>query len=1104
MISVTTVDKERIVSVHCKLSDGTVERGTGYLVTPDRLVTAWHCTVPRGPSKGQTVDALEIVRFTGGATARARVRARSRRLDLALLTVDTGGEPGWPGSLSEIEYGRIDPSRTPEIEECALLGFPSWNADFREGRLGTIDIADIRGSIRPVEGCVTGEFVLRDHNLSSVQNHQGREDSSSPWSGLSGAMVFYGDLAIGIVVEHSELQGAASLRLRAFYPSIELGKSSGLKKDYEKFWKNFNLPHLKDATIARQVPLVGVKNRAKSSFKQDLDMQINQLGGPDEWVKSAIFDAWENWLSAPSWCSQIEKRLKTLELDSEFLPRAEAAATDRVTYPTILREVRKVRKGRLLERSTNADKSSGEEAAQALAWLAEQEQNPRYGRCFSITGRWGSGKSRVLVEISERFRSAGRGYVLFPKFGAQEVASSVCASVNSRFNTEIVSVDELIDFVETYLRDDLLVVIDDLNTLSRNNSEFLPALRGLIESLTRSTRIRWLIAAQSGDLDAVLSSSNGEFWVEYATLDKSIDNALPEISGWQDLDHANAVGEVGFKIMERHAPLQGREEREVITRERRRFSAEYMTLAQPGVGWLRAQQLLDGSARPGLYADLNEANYVNVAWRKRLENEASLESPLPVIEKVAAGIGRFCAFAKSWPMPESSLVGWLTRRTHSTRSEVVTSISDLVRVGLLERQSGSHFGDEGMLLLKEDSFWGLRLAQAFTRSLEDDASCRNLIEVVEKWLRQAAPSEALTWSTLQFVAAGVSSSIDDPELYGKFARHWLRSSLPYGAILQGALAGNSAVHDHVFPALRRKNLDTNYDRYTLRDRFALLRFVGACCSEVKAAPRFGRLQAHYSGIGEDGLSTYARFVLGEVLSDEYLLPPADLVSVLHSLVGSEEAGIASTAASGAESAGYRGHGNDLTKLIDDIITFMGSKGSGPLADSIKRADNLALLRVSRDDYVHSATFWEELIDFAAERAVRERGIDAMSFLASRGWYGLSGVWSAEVVERSLIGSVTRALGRAYRAGDREYRASYVKLVERMTFGKVPPLTARQCRREAVYLIRHSEVTRGRRGVVVDSVFNEMIRSLASNAYARRTKHLRALCARNDIGYPDSL
>ncbi|MDX2358787.1 P-loop NTPase fold protein [Dietzia sp. PP-33] len=815
-----------------------------------------------------------------------------------------------------------------------------------------------------------------------------------------------------------------------------------------------------------------------------------------------ILEAWQNWLIAPSWCSQLKKHLAVLGVADKIWPRA---AGKKMTYQTILRKVNDLLAGeQLLDRIKGADEPEAAAIRKSLAWVTEQQQSPRFGKCFAVTGRWGSGKSRVLAELSREVSNSQQGYTVFPNFGADTAAFSVCAAAEARFNTQFANIDDLIDFVETFLRSNLFIVFDDVNVASRQNSEFLAEFRELLDSLTRSTRIRWIMAANSADLDSIIHSTNGEFWVEYSSLDENSDEALLDISGWLDLDHANVVGQVGFTIMENGAGGKGCEERAIITQERLKFPAEYATLAQPVVGWLRAQQLVDGSAKPGLYAELNLASFVNIAWQKRLQSAADRSSPQRVIESVAVEIGQYCASAASWPVPEAQLLNSLAARMSRSQSEVANAATDLVRMGVLGRQTSGVFGDNGMLILTEDSFWGLRLADAFIGKMRDGSTSTEMLQAIDRWLSRDDHSEALTWSTLQFVSAGVVELIDGSCAYEGFAKSWMRSGLPAGALLQGALAGPSVVHGYVFPALGRKFFGRELENRTLRDRFALLRFIGAAYAEVNAATRFGRLQAHYPGIGRDGLSTYACFVVENVFRDQTLLPKSGLVGTFHSLVGSEMAGIASVAASAAELQGYRVHHYNLSELIRDIVAFLGSRNSVPLAESISRVESGQDFRVSREDYTHSASFWEELIDRAAERTVYEHGVGAVSFLADQGWYGVQALGEAKAVERSLVGSVTRALGRWYREGDRNDRDSYVKLVNQMCKSRKLPLKPRLCRREAVYLIRHSEVTRGRSNIVVDSNFYPALRTLAFDRDARRGTHLQDLCASNGIFYPEEL
>jgi len=946
---------------------------------------------------------------------------------------------------------------------------------------------------------------MRDHDLLGV-----RGAGRPAWSGLSGAVVFYGDLAIGVISHHIWYQGPTALRLRAIYPQIPSNVSTEVMRAYQAFWQDSGLPSLEDSPIGWNVFLDGTRERARASSRIELDAKLNSLGGPSRWVEPPILETWNNWLHCPTWCEEMRVRLELLgvagEVWSDTPPKT-------MTYETVLRKTREaLRDERFDQASEDSQEPVSLAMAEALSWVMGQLKRPRYGKCFAITGRWGSGKSRILAELSQRFDASQRGHLLFPALGVGTVEESICRSASEKFDYRFAGFDELMDFVEVSLRDDLLIVIDDVNLVSRKFDEFLDGLRNAIDNATRSKRIKWLMAANSADLDAVLHSSYGEFWLRYTCSIGSDSESLSFISGWLELDQANVAGQVGFRIMEESAPEKGREERAIITRKRQEFAAEYMTLAQPVVGWLRAQQLTDESVKPGLYSDLNEANFVDISWRKRLENSANVESPRQRVESVAAAIGQVCATSDHWPVQEMELLNLLTDKTARSRLEVATALADLIRIGLLVRQASVTFGEDGMLTLGEDSFWGLRLAEALISNREgNDKSFLDIIQQIQRWLSRNNHNEVLVWSALQFVSARVADMVSDPgiyvlynpEDYRAFAKAWIREGLPSGAMLQGALAGPSSVHASVFPALGRDCLGKHAENLTVRDRFALMRFLGAAYAEKNAATRFGRLQVHYHSVGVDGLGAYARYVVESVLRDKSMLSKGSLVATLHSLVGSEGAEIAPDAAAAIEMRGYELHENTLSELIKDIVTFLEEKESVPLTESLNRIGKSTDRRALREEYSEKGTFVEHLIDRAAARAVLEHGVDAISFLEAQGWYRVTTVVNASAVRRFLVGSVTRALGRWYREGDRRDRDSYLGLVRQMASGGRSPLNSGESRREAVYLIRHSEVTRGRDDLVVDTEFHPIIRSLAWSPDARSAGHLKAMCIANNIRYPEN-
>lgn len=205
------IPSDRVVAVVATLANGRRQVGSGYLVTDHLVLTAWHCTVDEKTS--QPATSLQVSSRRGGPGAAAALSAEAAELDVAVLAVK---EPTWlvPVGSEPPRFGRVDRSRSRELLDCQAVGFPLWQLDPEDqGR----NAAELHGTIRVTEDSEAGLLVMRDTDLSDVaipgtvaaEDQVGR----SPWGGLSGALVFYQGLALGVIIQQRPWQGASAMMI---------------------------------------------------------------------------------------------------------------------------------------------------------------------------------------------------------------------------------------------------------------------------------------------------------------------------------------------------------------------------------------------------------------------------------------------------------------------------------------------------------------------------------------------------------------------------------------------------------------------------------------------------------------------------------------------------------------------------------------------------------------------------------------------------------------------------------------------------------------------------------------------------------------------------
>ncbi|MFB7248999.1 hypothetical protein CW362_40900 [Streptomyces populi] len=181
---------------------GTWLAGSGFLVRPDYVLTTAH----------NVGNGAVTIRTTGGTEHQASLvyDGRSDALDLAILRVrDVIDAPGAVG------FAQVNRTVPVVIDHCWAVGFPRFMQ--RRSALGhrLRDTVQVTGVIAPVSGVVSGLLRLQVTDTPSGV-HEG-----SQWQGMSGAVVFasdrhYGDLAVGIVVEHGLDEGPSALTVLPF------------------------------------------------------------------------------------------------------------------------------------------------------------------------------------------------------------------------------------------------------------------------------------------------------------------------------------------------------------------------------------------------------------------------------------------------------------------------------------------------------------------------------------------------------------------------------------------------------------------------------------------------------------------------------------------------------------------------------------------------------------------------------------------------------------------------------------------------------------------------------------------------------------------------
>jgi tetratricopeptide (TPR) repeat protein len=175
--------------------------GSGFIVGDALVLTAAHNV---GPGE-LLVRAGDVER-----PAVVRLRGDESLADLALLQLTSPLAEGVPQRAWM--FGEVDASTPAVVEECWAVGFPRFKERIAApGKQGTPQ-RPVRSSAHVTGRIPAGEYLGR--RLLSLQVDHAPlplAGNESQWEGMSGAVVFAGDVVAGVVSEHHRPEGSSSL-----------------------------------------------------------------------------------------------------------------------------------------------------------------------------------------------------------------------------------------------------------------------------------------------------------------------------------------------------------------------------------------------------------------------------------------------------------------------------------------------------------------------------------------------------------------------------------------------------------------------------------------------------------------------------------------------------------------------------------------------------------------------------------------------------------------------------------------------------------------------------------------------------------------------------
>ncbi|APE36263.1 hypothetical protein BOX37_22660 [Nocardia mangyaensis] len=252
------------------------QAGSGYLIAPRLVLSSAHVT-------GGVGAAVRVFRPGASGVYAARVLwcgTPGGRDDAALVEVT---DPQWvPPAMRPVVWGRTV-THQPGIA-CRSWGVP----DFAQHEGGATELAQPTGRINPGAGLVGNRYVVE------LDAHPPAQLGESPWSGISGAAVYCGDLLTGVVAADPAHRAHGALDVVPAYVLLNSDRFREVVTSHGgeagSGWAPVELQHLSDrhsptrtATAPATPASLLLARRAIVKFRPGRETLLDQLL---EWAKA--------------------------------------------------------------------------------------------------------------------------------------------------------------------------------------------------------------------------------------------------------------------------------------------------------------------------------------------------------------------------------------------------------------------------------------------------------------------------------------------------------------------------------------------------------------------------------------------------------------------------------------------------------------------------------------------------------------------------------------------------------------------------------------------------------------------------------------------------
>lgn len=289
-----------------------------------------------------------------------------------------------------------------------------------------------------------------------------------------------------------------------------------------------------EAVARASLPAAGAREHARRAMQREINRRANDDDlGRQRLVESRALRAFDAYRSRPDWrelCRVLAEGLGDFCRGHRDLSSV-AAKIDRLdwraSFESVLQGLRdldlnwalaelvqlgvQLRAGHHAEAARHCDN-----AASAARQLRRQTEQPRFEYCLTVVGQWGSGRSRLLLEIARRIASSG-DLAVFLEAGGPSPRTELLERAGRLFDSPFATLGQLGRFLAETVKATLVVLIDDADQWAYFHSRFLGDLQELLTEASEFDSLRWVITADEAYFDALNSAERsrvlGAIWV---------------------------------------------------------------------------------------------------------------------------------------------------------------------------------------------------------------------------------------------------------------------------------------------------------------------------------------------------------------------------------------------------------------------------------------------------------------------------------------------------------------------------------------------------------------------------------------------------------------